>query len=81
VPHAALAQLYLKTNRKLPQARELLRTAVELEPTAPNYFLLGTACLASGDSTGAGEAISQALKLDPENATYRRLYDSMREKN
>jgi len=71
--YASLAQLYLETRTKPEEARELAQTAVELEPTASNYFVLSTACAACSDAAEALAAIEKALKLDPDNAEYRRM--------
>jgi len=69
-----LARLYLKTGQKLPQARQLAEKALTLEATAANYFVLSWACYANGDNANALPAIKRAIKLDPGNQQYPRLY-------
>jgi len=70
-----LARLYLKTGRKLPQARQLAKQALGLEASAANYFILGWACYATGDMTSAAPLVEKAMALDPDNANYPRLYE------
>ncbi len=65
--HAALTRLYMGTGR-LPEARKAAQTAVECEPNAPNYSILGAACAQIGDSDAALKAIGKAIKMDPTNA-------------
>jgi tetratricopeptide (TPR) repeat protein len=72
-----LAQLYLNTNQRLERARQLAATAVELQPVAASYFVLGWACAKTGDPDGARSALATAIKMEPGNATYRRLYQSI----
>ena len=71
--YMALAGLYLQANRKIPEARALLRKAVELDPAAPHYSMLALACQRAGDRAGALAAIEEAVQRDPENPEYRRL--------
>jgi tetratricopeptide (TPR) repeat protein len=73
--YAALANLYLQANRKLPEAKRLALKAVEQEPLARHYFLLTTACQRNGDLADARSAIEQAVALDPGNPEYRRMRD------
>ena len=75
--YLALAGLYLDKGRKLPEARKLAEKAVELEPTAKNYFLLGAACLRSGDAAAARSAARQAAALDPFNSEYQQAVQAM----
>jgi tetratricopeptide (TPR) repeat protein len=69
-----LARVYLKTNKNLPQARQLAEKAVVLEATANNYFVLSWACYSNGDFTNALTAIQHALKQDPDNKQYQILH-------
>ena len=70
-----LARLYLKLGKDLAQARRLSEKAVSLEASAANYFVLGWACDAIGDSAMALPALRQAVALDPDNEQYvRRLH-------
>ncbi|MGB2865815.1 MAG: tetratricopeptide repeat protein [Sedimentisphaerales bacterium] len=76
-----LAQLYLKTGRGYPEARELAEKAVALEPTALNYFVLSWACDMNGDSENALKAIVRAIQLKPANLKYRNVYEHIKSKN
>jgi tetratricopeptide (TPR) repeat protein len=77
----ALAQLYLHRNRNLPEAKALAEKAVELEPVAPNYFLLSHARDKNVDLVGSLLALEQAIKLDPDNAEYRRVYGLLKKRS
>lgn len=72
---STLAEFYLQTGRKLPEAVALARRAVALDPRAENYYLLGQACAKTGDRSGTLTAIGRALELDPSNSKYRALRD------
>ena len=69
-----LARLYLKTGKKLPQARQLAQKALALEAAATNYFVLSWACYANGDFANALPTIKRAIQLDPDNQQYLPLY-------
>ncbi|MFH1920465.1 MAG: tetratricopeptide repeat protein [Planctomycetota bacterium] len=69
--YAALARVHLTFGRKLSEAKELAAKAVELEPLAKNYFLLGLVCQRVGDLASAREAIERAIELEPANPEYR----------
>ena len=75
-----LARLYLKTGRKLTQARQLAGKAVTLGRTAPNYFVFGWACYAAGDTTNALAAVKRAVELDPDNSQYKLLYKQIQQR-
>ena len=76
-----LARLYLKLGKDLAQARRLSEQAVSLEASAANYFVLGWACDATGDSAMALPALRQAVALDPGNQQYvRRLHSVQRKR-
>jgi tetratricopeptide (TPR) repeat protein len=68
--YRALADLYLRANRKVPEARGLARRAVELEPSAAHYYMLAVACVKNGDRPGALEAANQAVALSPNEKRY-----------
>ncbi|UCG59539.1 MAG: tetratricopeptide repeat protein, partial [Phycisphaerales bacterium] len=70
-----LAHLYLRTDTKLAQAKQLAEKAIALEATAANYFVLSLACNKNGDTAGALSAIKRALELEPNNPQCRRLYE------
>jgi tetratricopeptide (TPR) repeat protein len=72
--YAALAEIYMLPGRDHKKAFELARTAVDLAPTAPNYFVLTAACCKVGDEAGARSAAEQAMKLDPADPRYREAY-------
>ena len=57
--YAGLAELYLQAQRKLPEAKRLALTAVQLEPTPRNHYLLAVACKSTGDQAGARSALLQ----------------------
>ena len=75
--YRALAKFYLNTNRQLTQAESLARRAVELEPVADSFFVLGWAGAKNGRFSAARTALTKAIQLDPDNATYRKLYQSI----
>lgn len=79
--YSGLAHLYLQTNRKLPEARQLAQKAVALEPMAFNYFVLSWACDKNGDQAGARSAIKRAIELDPNNPRFRQIAERMEKKN
>jgi len=79
--YCELAQLYIRTGRGFPEARELAEKAVTLEPTAHNYFVLCWACDMNGDSQNAIKAILQAIQLEPANSKYRNVYEHIKSKN
>ncbi len=69
--YRALAQFYLVSRRNIPEAVVLARTAVDLDPSAPVYALLGDLCDANGNRSEALRAMEQAVRLDPANPRYR----------
>jgi len=75
-----LARVYLKTNKNLPQARQLAEKAVALEASAANYFILSWACYSYRDIPKALAAIQRALKLDPGNKQYLLLYKHIQQR-
>lgn len=79
--YRALAQLYVQTDRNLPEAETLARKAMELEPIALNYFVLSTVCEKNGDRAGALSAIQQAVQLEPGNTRYQRVYERIKNQN
>jgi superkiller protein 3 len=76
-----LAQLYLKTGTKYPEALKLSQTAAELEETAANYFILSWAYDRNGDVSNAISALKRAVELEPENLKYRRMYEQIQKRN
>ena len=75
--YLALARLYLKMNKRLPEAKSHAEKAVNLRPTAPACFLLSRVCERGGDLPGAISAIERAIELDSANAKYRRAYQRL----
>lgn len=76
-----LARLYLRTNKKLPEARQLAEKAVTLEKIADNYYVFAWAAEVNGDSASALQAMEQATKLEPANLKYRQIYERIKTKN
>ena len=72
-----LARLHLKTNNNLKQARTWAQQAVTLEPSAPNYYVLGLVYHRMGDASAALQALQQALQRDPGNQAYQESYRQM----
>lgn len=78
--YALLAKLYVDADRKTSEASSLARKAVELAPNVPNYALCVEACLKNKDTAGARAAAQEALRRDPQNPAYKKLYESIAEK-
>jgi tetratricopeptide (TPR) repeat protein len=76
-----LARLYLKTERKFPEAMELAKKAAALEEIAANYFILSWAYDKNGDVAGARWALKRATELDPGNLEYQRMYELIQERD
>ncbi|MDP6634163.1 MAG: tetratricopeptide repeat protein [Phycisphaerae bacterium] len=74
----ALARMYMKTNRMLPQAKELATEAAKLKPTGANYFFLSEACAKCGDTEGRRKALKRAVELEPDNMNYKLAYEMIR---
>jgi superkiller protein 3 len=72
-----LAKIYLKTRKNLSQAQSLAQQAVNLDPTAGNYYVLGLAYHENGDKSSALKALKHALRLDPGNQTYQKAYNQL----
>ncbi len=71
--YAALAGFLLQAQRKLPEAKEVAQKAADMEPVAPNFYLLTIACQATKDLDGAREAIRRAAEMEPLNPEYQRI--------
>jgi tetratricopeptide (TPR) repeat protein len=76
--YRGLAELYLKFDRNRPQTVTLASKAVELVPTAMNYFVLAGACDRNGDRAGSLSAAKRAAELEPNNVRYQRMYQAIR---
>ena len=79
--YRTLARFYLEKRMNLPRARALAEKAVMLDPTGPNYIVLGWACDSQGDRKGALTATQRAAELEPFNQHYQRTYEHIKEKN
>ena len=77
--YRALAELYLRANRKTDQARMLAGKVLELEPSGSHYYLLAVACLKNNDRTGALEAVKKALALNPAEPKYQQLFQQLQQ--
>ena len=55
--YRALAELYLRANRKIDQAQVLARKVVDLEPSGSHFYLLAVACLKNNDRMVALEPV------------------------
>lgn len=75
--YRALAQLYLYAKREPSKAVAMAREAVNLSPSAPNFFNLALAHRMGGDRAGSRAALEQALSLDPQNPQYQELYRAL----
>jgi len=71
---ANLARCYLSSRQNSPEALSLCRRLIALQPTAPNYDLLGWACYANGQIQDALDALTNAIHLEPDNPAYRQRY-------
>ena len=76
-----LAHLYLITGTNLSEAMKLVKTAVALEETADNYFILSWAYDKNGDVANAVSALKRATELDPGNIQYQRMYDQIQKRS
>jgi tetratricopeptide (TPR) repeat protein len=73
--HRALAKFYLNTKQQPTAALELAATSVKLQPVADGYFVLGWANAQNGKKHEAVAALEEAIRLAPNNPTYRKLYE------
>jgi len=81
VGYRELARFYLRTNTNVVQAHGLAQKAIGLEKSAETYFLLGWAADVNGDRAGALQAMEQAIKLQPSNREYRRIYERIKQRD
>ncbi|MEE8577109.1 MAG: tetratricopeptide repeat protein [candidate division Zixibacteria bacterium] len=70
-----LAQMYIEMGRATAETLALARKAVQLEPKAENYFVLGAAFVKNGNRTEALAALKRAIELDPNNPKYQHIYE------
>jgi tetratricopeptide (TPR) repeat protein len=76
--YRSLAKFYLNTKREAQRAAQLAAKAVELEPVADSYFVLGWSLAVNGRREEAAAAAQKAIQLDPNNPTYRQLHEMVR---
>jgi len=76
-----LARFYLRINKNTTQAQNLAQKAIAMEQNADTYFLLGWAADVNGNRAGALKAMEQAIKLEPNNQQYRKIYERIRARN
>jgi len=76
-----LAHLYLITGTNLSEAMKLAKTAVVLEETADNYFILSWAYDKNGDVANAVSALKRAAELEPGNLQYQRMYEQIQKRD
>lgn len=69
--YALLAQTQMPSDRNPSAAVVSASRAVELDPSAANHYVLGTAHFYNGDSNKARAEIEKALELEPNNAEFR----------
>ena len=69
-----LARLFLKTKRNLPEAYDLARKAVSLNPQALAYFELGIISLAAGHREEGLQALEEAVNRSPDNKLFKETY-------
>jgi tetratricopeptide (TPR) repeat protein len=70
--HAGLAEVRERTG-DAEAARKEAHTALELEPSADAYLVLGRLDLAAGHLNEAGKEAGEALKLDPQTRAAQEL--------
>jgi hypothetical protein len=66
-----LTRFFLSTRQSLPEALELSRRLVKVDPNAANYDLLAWACYANGQTNAARAASAESVNKDPNNRAYR----------
>jgi tetratricopeptide (TPR) repeat protein len=72
-----LSQVLLESNGNAAEAVALARKAVDLEPAAENYYVLGAAEARRGNLAAAVAASRRAVDLAPTGQKYRDLLDQL----
>jgi Flp pilus assembly protein TadD len=67
----------VRADRNLPEAQTMAQRALDLERTAPHYYLLAVTCLKNKDHAGALEAIKQAVTLNPSDKRYQQFLQQL----
>lgn len=75
--YQSLANLFLRRNERLPEAKALAQKAVKLAPTARHYSLLSVTCSRSNDLPGALAAMKRAADMAPDNEEFRSAYERL----
>ena len=68
---ANLARFYLASRQNAPEALSLCQRLVAAQPMAPSYDLLGWALYVNGQTRDALDALTNAIRLEPDNPAYR----------
>lgn len=76
-----LAHVLMQSGGNREEAAAAAQKAVDLEPSAANYYLLSVALAGAGNRRPAIAAIEQALKLESGNEKFREQYDRLRRGN
>jgi tetratricopeptide (TPR) repeat protein len=71
--YVSLVDFYLRSERNLERAKELIERVIQLEPTAEHFALQCLVCMKRGDGLGAATSAARAVRLEPQNQDYQRL--------
>jgi len=77
VGYLGLAELYFRSGQDPAQARQLCERAIELEPTPRAWALLAALAERAGEMDTARAALREAIRLDPNNPTYRQMHETL----
>lgn len=77
IGYAAVADLLLRYDKNLDEAKQFAEKAVDIQPNAANYAVLAVACRSTDDLPACRLAIDQAIVLAPRNPVYRVIRDSL----
>jgi tetratricopeptide (TPR) repeat protein len=72
-----LCQVLLESNGNAAEAAALARKAVDHEPSAENYYVLGTAEIHRGNVPAAVAAVRRAVELAPNERRYRAVLEQL----
>jgi tetratricopeptide (TPR) repeat protein len=75
-----LARLYTLLSIKHQKALKLAESAVELEGSAEDYYILSCTYMNNNQMSNALSAMRKSLDRDPDNPFYRQAYDSLQRK-
>lgn len=68
--YAVLAQVQMPADRNPKESVQLASQAVQLQPTAGHYYILGTAHWNNGENEAATKALRKAIELEPNNPEF-----------